>query len=149
VEVLVAALVDGSLPSKTVGLVGPTEIGFDHAARLVAHVIGKTRPFVTAPIGFHYLSARLAEALMTVPLVSLAQVRILQEEVVEPLHAPDQVPDDLTPRTKFDEESIRAGLPEPGRFRIDELRWFRTRRRHDDNRRDPSRSPEQTIPGNP
>jgi len=128
-EVLMAVLVDGRLPRETVGLVGPTEIGFDEAARLVARVLGKTRPFVTAPIAFHYVLARVAEASMTVPLISLAQVRILQEEVVEPLNAPDQVPDDLAPRTLFDEESIRSALPKPGPFRIDELRWFRTRRK--------------------
>jgi NADH dehydrogenase len=127
VEVLVAALGDGGLQRKTVGLVGPTEIGFDDAARLVARVLEKRRAFVTVPIAFHYLFARLAEATMTVPLVSRAQVRILREEVVEPLNAPDEVPTELAPRTLFDEESIRAGLPEAGPFRIDDLRWFTKR----------------------
>lgn len=55
-----------ALPRQTVPLTGPTEIGFDDAARLVATVIGKRRPFVRAPIAFHYLMARLAERLMTV-----------------------------------------------------------------------------------
>jgi uncharacterized protein YbjT (DUF2867 family)/predicted DCC family thiol-disulfide oxidoreductase YuxK len=123
VDVLVAALLDGRLPGKTVGLVGPTEIGFDDAARVVARVLEKKRPFVRVPIAFHYLLGRVAEASMTVPLVSLAQVRILQEEVVEPLNAPDQVPDDLAPRTPFNEESIRARLPEAGPFHFDDLRW--------------------------
>jgi uncharacterized protein YbjT (DUF2867 family) len=49
VKILVAALVDGRQPGQTVGLVGPTELGFDDAARLVARVIGKRRPFVRAP----------------------------------------------------------------------------------------------------
>ncbi len=65
VDVLVATLVDGRLARKTVGVVGPTEIGFDDdAARLVTTVLGKKRPFVTMPIGFHYALARVAEATM-------------------------------------------------------------------------------------
>jgi uncharacterized protein YbjT (DUF2867 family) len=40
VEVLAAALVDGRLPHQTIGITGPTEIGFDDAARLVADVLG-------------------------------------------------------------------------------------------------------------
>jgi len=128
VRVLAAALVEGRLEDTTVGLVGPTEIGFDDAARLVAEVIGKRRPFVRAPFAFHYLMARFAERLMTVPLISLAQVKILEEQVVLPLRAPDQLPDDLIPATPFDEVSILDGLPEPGPFRLDDLRWFAERR---------------------
>jgi NADH dehydrogenase len=128
VRVLVAALVDGRLEDATVGLVGPTEIGFDDAARLVSQVIGKRRPFVRAPLAFHRLVARLAERLMTVPLISLAQVRILEEEVVVPMRAPGQLPDDLGPLTPFDEASILSGLPEAGPFGLDDLRWFAERR---------------------
>lgn len=60
---------------------------------------------------------------MTVLLISLAQVRILKEEVVEEAEAPDLVSDDLMPRTPFDEEAIRSGLPDTGPFRLDDLRW--------------------------
>jgi hypothetical protein len=61
---------------------------------------------------------------MTVPLISLAQVRILQEEVIEAANAPDKLPEDLAPATAFDETAVRAGLPGPGPFRVDDLRWF-------------------------
>lgn len=128
VKVLLAALVDGRLPKQTVPLVGPTEITFDDAARIVAKVIGKRRLFVEAPIVFHHLLARLAERFMTVPLISLAQARILEEEVIEPACAPDGVPDDLSPLTPFDERSIRSGVPNPGRFQLNDLRWFAERR---------------------
>jgi hypothetical protein len=64
---------------------------------------------------------------MTVPLISLAQVRILEEEVIEPRNAPDKVPDDLAPKTAFGKEAIRAGLPEPGPFHLADLRWFARR----------------------
>lgn len=77
-----------------------------------------------APLAFHHLLALLAERLMTVPLLSLAQVRILQEEVIESVRAPDPLPDGLAPATPFDDTSIRAGLPEPGPFRLHDLRWF-------------------------
>ncbi len=125
VEVLCAALLAGRLPRKTVALTGPTELGFDQAARLVADVIGKHPPFVRAPIGVHYTLAWLAERLMTVPLISLAQVRILAEQVVQPTLAPDSLPADLVPSTPFDQHSIRAGLPDPGPFQLAELRCWR------------------------
>lgn len=123
VDVLVAALVDGRLANQTVGLVGPTEIEFDDAARLVAEVIGKRRLFVPMPLAFHRLLARVAERSMTVPLIALAQVRILEEEVIEAVDAPDVLPADLAPTTPFDEKSVRAGLPLPGPFRMTDLRW--------------------------
>jgi uncharacterized protein YbjT (DUF2867 family) len=123
VVVLTAALVDGRLPNQTAGIVGPTEIGFDDAARLVADVLGKKRLFITMPIASHRLLACLAESTMTVPLISLAQVQILREQVIEAAGAPDALPDDLLPATPFDEAAIRARLPEPGRFRLDDLRF--------------------------
>jgi uncharacterized protein YbjT (DUF2867 family) len=129
VNVLVASLVDGRLARQTVGLVGPTEIGFDDAVRLVARVIGKRRLFLRAPTGFHYLLAWMAERLMTVPLVSVAQVKILEEEVIEPTRAPGRLPDDLVPSTPFNEASVGAGLPDPGRFGLSDLRWFSGARR--------------------
>ena len=122
--VLVAALVEGRLANQTVGLVGPSEIGFDEAARLVAQVIGKRRLFVRVPFVFHRLLASVAEGSMTVPLISHAQVQMLEEEVVEPLRAPDVLPEDLSPSTPFNEDSIRDGLPEPGPFTLADLRWF-------------------------
>jgi len=130
VKVLVAALVDGRLPNQTLGLVGPSEMSFDDAARLVASVIGKKRPFVRAPLVFHRLLARAAESVMTVPLISSAQVRILEEEVIEAVGAPDQLPADLMPVTPFDETAIRAGLPAIGPFGLADLRWFSARQSH-------------------
>jgi uncharacterized protein YbjT (DUF2867 family) len=127
VQVLLAALIDGRLPGQTIGLVGPSEMSFDDAARLVAAVIAKRRLFLRAPLVFHHLLARAAESVMTVPLISRAQVRILEEEVVEALKAPDQPPDDLVPATPFDKTSIQAGLPDLGPFGLADLRWFSTR----------------------
>lgn len=122
VGVLTAALVDGRLPYRTVALVGPTEIGFDDAARLVAGVMGVRRRFLRAPLAFHRLLALAAESVMTVPLISKAQVRILKEEVVDAMCAPDELPADLVPATAFDEASIRSGLPAAGPFHVSDLR---------------------------
>jgi uncharacterized protein YbjT (DUF2867 family) len=122
VDVLVAALVDGRLSHQTAGVVGPTEIGFDDAARLVARVLAKKRLFVRMPLITHLLLAYLAEHLMTAPLISLAQVRMLREEIVEPAAAPDQLPPDLMPATPFSEAAVRARLPEPGPYGLADLR---------------------------
>jgi hypothetical protein len=43
--------------------------------------------------------------------------------------APDRLPEDLMPATAFDESGIRAGLPEPGPFGLDDLRWSVSRKR--------------------
>ncbi|HEX2295437.1 MAG TPA: NAD(P)H-binding protein [Actinomycetota bacterium] len=130
VRVLEAALVDGRLSRETIALLGPTELSFDEVARRVARVMGKRRLFLRAPIGFHYVLARVSEALMSVPLVARAQVRMLEEEFVEPVLAPDELPEDLAPRVEFDDDAIRAGLPENlERFGRDDLLRHRARRR--------------------
>lgn len=123
VVVLSAALVAGSMSRMTVGLLGPTELTFDDAARLVGTVIRRTRPSLRAPLAFHYLLARISEFTMTVPLVARAQVRILKEGVIEPTLAPDPLPPTVPPpSTAFDEDSIRAGLPDLSRFGRSDLR---------------------------
>jgi uncharacterized protein YbjT (DUF2867 family) len=122
VRVLCAALLDGRLPRKTVPLLGPTELGLEDAVQVVADATGKHRPIVRLPIGSHYyVLAWLAERVMTVPMLSISQVRILQEGL-EPALAPDVVPADLLPTTPYNQESVRAGLPAPGRFDRDDLR---------------------------
>src|SRR5947209_62715 len=51
------------------------------------------------------------ERIMKIPLLSLAQLRILSEGVVEPLPACESLPDDLQPQRFFTDEQIRKGLP--------------------------------------
>lgn len=124
VAVLVASVTSDRLAGATVALVGPTELAFDDAARLVARVTGQRRLFVRGPLPFHRALAAASEALMVVPLIARAQVQILEEGVVEPLLAPDAVPDDLKPTTPFDESTIRHGLPVPGGFSVVDLRLW-------------------------
>lgn len=124
-RVLMSALVDGSLPRKTVALMGPTEVYFDDIARLVASIAGRRPVFVQAPIRFHYLLAAVAERTMKVPLLSKAQVRIVEEELIEPALAPDPLPHDLVPSTPFDRQTVQPAVPIGARFHLDDLRMFR------------------------
>ena len=126
VRVLDAALIDGRLPRMTVALVGPTELALQDAVGLVAQVLGKHPPMVRLPTGtLLYLVAWLTERVMTIPALSIAQARILTEQVVEPTLAPDHLPADLVPSSPYDEHSIRAGLPDPGPFGLADLRCWR------------------------
>jgi len=61
---------------------------------------------------------KVCEWTMTVPLVSIAQVRILSEGVVEP----GSLPYDLVATRRFTTEQIRNGLPQPGPFCAGDLR---------------------------
>lgn len=59
---------------------------------------------------------------MKIPLVSVAQVRILSEGVVEPASPVSPVPYDLMPTRRFSFEQIRNGLPHPAPFCVGDLR---------------------------
>jgi NADH dehydrogenase len=150
VDIMMTALCDGRLAEQTVAVVGPTAMGFDDAARLVADTIGKRRLFLRMPLVFHRLLASASEATMTVPLIAHAQVRMLREEIVEATRAPDALPLDLMPSTTFDETSIRSGLPEVGGFGLADLRcsggpkWNGCATA---GGRQPNRQSEEAVPG--
>jgi NADH dehydrogenase len=125
VRVLVAALVDGRLARRTVPLLGPAELLLPDAVEVVAEATGRHRPLVPAPVGAWYVPlAWLTEQVMRVPMLSVAQVRILREGIA-PVLAPDELPPDLVPTTPYDLTSVRAGLPEPGGFTRADLRFCR------------------------
>ena len=94
---------------------------------LVAEATGKRRPILPLPLGLHHTAAAwLLERVMTVPMLSQAQVRILREEVVAPAGPVDPLPADLVPATPYDLATVRAGLPAPGPFGLADLRcWAR------------------------
>jgi NADH dehydrogenase len=118
-----AAVGDPRLARGTFAVLGPDELLLSEAVRRVADVAGRHPLFVPLPVVAQRGIAWLAEALMTTPLISRAQVRILAEGIVEPLPVADGLPVDLLPATRFDEASIRAGLPPPGGFDRRDLRW--------------------------
>ena len=125
--ILRAAIVDGRIVRKTVAVTGAEELYLSEAVRRVARVVGKRVKMVPAPIWSHYLLARFCEWTMKVPLVALAQVRILSEGVVEPALPCDPLPYDLLPTRMFTEAQIRRGLPKPGPFGLGDLRWCTAR----------------------
>ena len=120
---------DARLSRRTFAVLGPDQLLLSEAVRRVAAVAGRRPWFVPLPIVAHRAIAAAAELLMTVPLISRAQVRILAEGIVDPLPAADELPVDLLPRTPFDETSIRAGLPPAARFGRADLRWCAGRAR--------------------
>ena len=123
-RILVAAATgDPRLSRRTFAVLGPEELALSDAVRRVAAVVGRRPLFVPLPIAAQQVVATIAELLMTVPLISRAQVRILAEGIVEPLPAADDLPVDLRPTTRFDEAAIRAGLPPAGGFGRRDLRW--------------------------
>ncbi len=122
---IAAAIGDDRLSRRTFAVLGPEELPLSAAIRRVADVAGRRPWFVPLPIAMQRGVAAVAEAVMTIPLLSRAQVRILAEGIVEPLPAADGLPVDLLPTTRFDDASIRAGLPAPGGFGRRDLRWCR------------------------
>ena len=124
VRILNASLTQGRLSRQTIAVTGPEELTLNEAVQRVARVVGKHPLMVRMPVWFHYLFAWCAEQVMTIPLVSLAQVRMLAEGLIEPSGACDPLPDDLRPKTRFTDEQIRQGLPEPKPFGRRDLRCF-------------------------
>jgi len=125
-RVLVATVHDERLSNVTVPVLGPEELSLEQAVKRVATAVEKRPVYLPAPIALHRALAWIFERIMKVPLESAAQVHILAEGIVEPVLAPDRLPDDLLPSTPFSLQSIRDGLPSMQRFTIADLRGFRS-----------------------
>lgn len=121
-RVLIASLTEGRLSRQTVAVMGPEQLKLGDAVRRVGRVIGKQPFYFRAPVAFHRFLAGCLEKIMKIPLVSLAQVQILAEGIVEALPPCASLPEDLLPGTSFSFEQIRRGLPEPEQFGIKDLR---------------------------
>lgn len=115
-RIIEASLVHGELSGTTVAVVGPTELSLREAVLAVGSAVGRRPRFVALPQSWHYVLAWFTERMMTVPLISLAQVRILSEGVTRAWGDVTPLPAHLRPTTPFDERSIHAGLPPAGRF---------------------------------
>lgn len=122
VHVMRAALIDRRLKRQTIALLGPEEIFLSEAVRRVADVVDKQPLMFPLPVWCHQLMARVFESTMKVPLVSVAQVRILSEGVSECSSPVAAVPYDLVPTRRFTPEQIRNGLPHPAPFCVGNLR---------------------------
>ena len=124
IRVLRAALVKGQLSRQTVAVTGPEELTLAEALRRIARVLVRPVALFRLPIWSHTIAAWVFERTMVVPLVALAQVRILAESVTVPLPAADPLPDDLLPTTSFTSEQIRQGLPAPAPFGLRDCRCY-------------------------
>lgn len=120
---LVAAYVTGNvLSGKTVAVLGPEELTLRQAVRRVAQVVDKKPLMFPLPVWFHYVLGWFVERIMTVPLVSVAQVRMLSEGLSEPAQPCELLPPELAPKIAFSEQQIRDGLPAAGRFHLRDIR---------------------------
>jgi uncharacterized protein YbjT (DUF2867 family) len=115
-KVIGAIVFDNALSGKTVPVLGPEQLTLREAVRRVSRVAGRRPLMFPLPVWFHYAFGWLAERIMTVPLVSVAQVRILREGLIEPCGRCDELPATLAPATPFSEAQIRKGLPRPEPF---------------------------------
>ena len=112
VDVIRAALMDERLSGKTVAVVGPEEIPFATAVRRIAKTMGK--PFlwvVPFPVTFHRVLAWVSGK-MPKPMIAASQVQMLADGISNPLPDSETLLPDLAPKTIFDEEHIRKGLPD-------------------------------------
>ncbi|HEX4058162.1 MAG TPA: NAD(P)H-binding protein [Galbitalea sp.] len=123
VDVLVAAL-EGRIPDPTVAVMGVEELPLEQAVRRVARVRGREGKvlYVPLPVWAIRIVAHLSEWLMVVPLVAKAQATMLGEGVSEPAPYAPETPADIRPSHPFDDDRIRAALPDAGPFGWNDLR---------------------------
>jgi NADH dehydrogenase len=117
-----AALVEGRLTGQSVAVLGPEELSLREAVSRVARATHHSPLFIRLPVFFHYAMGALLERIMKIPVVSIAQVRILSEGLVDPAPPCDPLPLDLAPALPFRDEQIIRGLPPAGPFRMTDLR---------------------------
>lgn len=122
VRILTACLIDGRLRNQTVAVTGPERLSVRELVTRIAHVVERRVFVFPMPVLFHRALAYGFELAMKVPLVSLAQVRILSEGIVDPAPGTSELPPDLRPLTPFTGDQIRAGLPDPAPFGCADLR---------------------------
>jgi NADH dehydrogenase len=113
----------GTLDPGTYAPLGPETLPLSEAVKRVSRVAGKRALFFRMPVWFHYLLAWFVERLMRVPVVSIAQVRILSEGVTQPVGDVQALPASLEPKIRFTDDAIREGLPELGRYGCRDLRF--------------------------
>ena len=123
IQVMRAAIIDHRLKGQTIALLGPEEMYVSEAVKRVADVVGHHPLMFPLPIWCHKLMAVVFEKTMSIPLTSLAQVRILAEGVVEAATPVSKLPYDLLPTRRFTTDQIRSGLPKPAPFSVTDLRW--------------------------
>lgn len=110
VELLCAALMERRMVGETISVLGPEEMSLGEAVKRVAKV--KQKPAIVLPLPslVHLSMAAVMEKVMPEPLVTVAQVQMLQEDMAHPLKNTQLPPEDLQPKTYLTEDVIRAAL---------------------------------------
>ncbi len=127
-RVVIESVLRGALSRETVAVLGPEQLGLREAVRRVASVVGKRPVMFPLPVWCHYVLGWLAERAMVIPLVSVAQVRMLSEGLAEPAPACEILQGELAPQKPFTTDQIRQGLPPAGGFSWKNLRCCHRRR---------------------
>lgn len=120
-RLVVASVTTNVFVRRTIAVLGPEQLTLREAVRRVARVVGKRPLMFPLPLWFHYLLGWMVERIMIVPMVSVAQVRMLSEGLAEPWPPSELPPPGLAPRIPFDQEQIRNGLPPAGPFRLRDI----------------------------
>lgn len=110
VTILRAAVVEGRLSRQTVAVVGPDEMPFSVVVRRIAQAMNKRVLVLPFPVLLQRCLAWTAERILSVPMVTVSQIRMLAEGISVPLADSDALPDDLKPAIQFTQEQIRKGL---------------------------------------
>ncbi len=134
-RVVRAAVINGAFSRHTLAVLGPERLTLREVMCRVASVVGRHPLMFPMPIWFHVLFAWCLERCMVVPMISLAQVRMMTEGIAEASPACELVPEPWAPAARFTTEQVRKGLPQPGPFTRDHFVWGRrrsagTHRRH-------------------
>lgn len=109
-KLMLTALTTDRLSRQTFAVLGPEEVTLGECVKRVAKVMHKPVLIAPAPSICHYMMATVLEKASNEPLVSLAQVRMLSEDMSKPLKNSAMLPDDLRPSTPFDEQQIKKAL---------------------------------------
>lgn len=110
-ELLSAGATGSTLVRRTVSVVGPEVMSLADAVRRVARAMHRPVLVLPLPLWVHHAFGWIAERVMSRPLASVAQVRMLAEGAGDPLPGAELPPADLRPTTRFDGVSIAASLP--------------------------------------
>lgn len=117
--VLAAAATCDRLEDQTVTAVGPGSLCLSDVVRLAAVAVERNPFFIRLPDVFRRDRPTALERVMKLP------PRSRQEDPPGPdMFATAELPVDLAPATRFDVDSIRTGLPDPGPYSLDDVRCY-------------------------
>ncbi len=109
-DIMMTALKTDRLSRQTYAVLGPEELTLGDCVKRVAKVMRKPVLVAPAPSICHYMMATVLEKASNDPLISLAQVRMLAEDMSKPLKSSATLPEDLQPKIPFNEEQIKNAL---------------------------------------